>query len=70
MAKHVLITSRVYTVSQVEFLKNVKVTFRKDCPLAAIQAFQSLKFLDKFLALNTWRKPLEACTEGRALFFD
>lgn len=46
-----------YLVSQVEFLKNVKVTFRKDCHLAGIQGFQSVKFLGEYLALNNVAKP-------------
>lgn len=47
MAKHVLLTRHFYLVSQVEFLKNIKVTFRKARHLASIQAFQSVRFLGK-----------------------
>lgn len=39
MVKYMLLTSHFYLVSQVEFLKNIKVTFKKDCHLAGIQRF-------------------------------
>lgn len=64
MVKYVLLTGNFYLVSQVEFWKNVKVTFRKDCHLAGIQGFQSVKVFGEYLALNTWQNPIEAQTEG------
>lgn len=67
MVKYMLLTSYLYLVSQVEFLNNGKVTFRKDCHLAGIQGFQSVKFLGEYLILNTWQKPIEAHAEGRGL---
>lgn len=44
MVKYVLLTSHFYLVSQVECLKTIKVTFRKDWHLASIQGFQSANF--------------------------
>lgn len=64
MVRYVLLTGNFYLVSQVEFWKNVKVTFRKDCHLAGIQGFQSVKVFGEYLALNTWQNPIEAQTEG------
>lgn len=63
MVKHVLLTGNFYLVSQEEFWKNIKVTFRKDCHLAGIQGFQSVKVLGEYLALNTWQSPTEAHAE-------
>lgn len=59
MVKYVLLTGIFYLVSQVEFWKDVKVTFRKDCHLAGIQGFQSVKVFGEYLALNTWQTPLK-----------
>lgn len=64
MIKYVLLTGNFYLVSQVEFWKNVKVTFRKDCHLAGMQGFQPVKVLDECLALNMWQNPIEAHAEG------
>lgn len=64
MVKYMLLTANFYLVSQVEFWKNVKVTFRKDCHLAGIQGFQSVKVLGECLSLNTWQNPAEAHAEG------
>jgi len=68
MVKYTLLTSHFYLVSEVEFLRNVKVTFRKDCHLADTQGFQSVRFLGEYLALNKWQSRTEAHAEGRGLF--
>lgn len=64
MVKYVLLTGNFYLVSQEEFWKNVKVTYRKDCRLAGIQGFQSVQVLGEYLALNAWQNPIEAHAEG------
>lgn len=63
-----LLRSHFYWVSQVEFLKYVKVASGKDCHLVSIQNFQSLRFLGEYLALCPWLNPSKAHTEGRWLF--